>query len=37
VYVDHRPLSEEIQSANEVLANRIVGAMRGEPPTVIVT
>ncbi len=37
VYVDHRPLSEEIQSANEVLAGRIVGAMRGEPPTVIVT
>ncbi|HUE37704.1 MAG TPA: MotA/TolQ/ExbB proton channel family protein [Candidatus Acidoferrum sp.] len=29
VYVDHRPLSEEIQSANEVLAGRIVGALRG--------
>ena len=37
VYVDHRPLSEEIQSANEVLAGRIVGALKGEPPTVIVT
>ncbi|HEX3627492.1 MAG TPA: MotA/TolQ/ExbB proton channel family protein [Verrucomicrobiae bacterium] len=29
VYVDHRPLSEEIQSANEVLAARIVGAIKG--------
>lgn len=29
VYVDHRPLSEEIQSANEVLAGRIVGALKG--------
>jgi biopolymer transport protein TolQ len=29
VYVDHRPLAEEIQSANEVLAGRIVGALRG--------
>jgi biopolymer transport protein TolQ len=29
VYVDHRPLSEEIQSANEVLAARIVGALKG--------
>lgn len=28
VYVDHRPLSEEIQSANEVLAARIVGALK---------
>jgi biopolymer transport protein TolQ len=37
VYVDHRPLSEEIQTANEVLAGRIVGALKGEPPTVIVT
>ena len=37
VYVDHRPLSEEIQSANEVLAGRIVGALKGEQPTVIVT
>ena len=30
VYVDHRPLSEEIQSANEVLAGRIVGALKGQ-------
>jgi hypothetical protein len=29
VYVDHRPLSEEIQTANEVLAARIVGAIKG--------
>ena len=29
VYVDHRPLSEEIQIANEVLAGRIVGALKG--------
>src|SRR5580693_3046322 len=29
VYVDHRPLSEEIQNANEVLAARIVGAIKG--------
>jgi biopolymer transport protein TolQ len=40
VYVDHRPLSEEIQSANEVLAGRIVGALKGlesgqETPTMI--
>jgi hypothetical protein len=27
VYVDHRPLSEEIRSANEVLANRITSAI----------
>ncbi len=27
VYVDHRPLSEEIRSANEVLANRITSAL----------
>lgn len=31
VYVDHRPLSEELQSANEILAGRIVGALKGEP------
>ena len=30
VYVDHRPLSEEIQSANEILAGRIVGAIKGQ-------
>ena len=36
VYVDHRPLSEELQSANEVLANRIVGALKGpESPAMI--
>jgi biopolymer transport protein TolQ len=28
VYVDHRPLAEEIRSANEVLAGRIVGALK---------
>jgi len=28
VYVAHRPLSEEIREANEVLAGRIVGAMK---------
>ena len=28
-YVDNRPLSEEIRSANEVLANRITDALRG--------
>lgn len=27
IYVDNRPLSEEIRAANESLANRIVGAM----------
>jgi biopolymer transport protein ExbB/TolQ len=36
VYVDHRPLSEEIQSANEVLASRIVGAMRNQESPVAV-
>jgi len=36
VYVDHRPLAEEIQSANEVLAGRIVGALKGqETPAMI--
>jgi biopolymer transport protein TolQ len=36
VYVDHRPLSEEIQYANEVLAARIVGALKGpETPAMI--
>jgi len=29
-YVDNRPLSEELQSANEALATRIVGALRRE-------
>jgi len=28
VYVDHRPLADEIRSANEVLAGRIVGALK---------
>jgi biopolymer transport protein ExbB/TolQ len=28
-YVDNRPLSEEIRAANETLATRIVGAMKG--------
>jgi biopolymer transport protein TolQ len=30
VYVDHRPLAEEIQTANEVLVMRLVGAMKGQ-------
>jgi biopolymer transport protein TolQ len=30
VFVDHRPLSEELQTANEVLASRIVGALKGQ-------
>ena len=30
VYVDHRPLSEEIRAANEVLAARITGALQTE-------
>ncbi|MDB6110238.1 MAG: MotA/TolQ/ExbB proton channel [Pedosphaera sp.] len=29
-YVDNRPLSEEIRDANERLASRIVGALKGE-------
>ncbi len=28
VYVDHRPLAEESQNANEILAGRIVGALQ---------
>ena len=36
VYVDHRPLAEEIRSANEVLAGRIVGALRSnETPALV--
>jgi biopolymer transport protein TolQ len=36
VYVDHRPLSEELQNANEVLASRIVSALKGpETPAMI--
>jgi biopolymer transport protein TolQ len=36
VYVDHRPLSEELQSANEVLAGRIVSALKGQETAAIV-
>ena len=32
VYVDHRPLAEEIRDANEVLAARITSAIKGEIP-----
>jgi biopolymer transport protein TolQ len=36
VYVDHRPLSEEIREANEVLAGRIVGALKNtETPALV--
>ena len=36
VYVDHRPLAEEIRNANEVLADRIVGALKNEEtPTLV--
>jgi len=36
VYVDHRPLAEELQSANEALAGRIVGALKAqETPAMI--
>jgi len=35
VYVDHRPLSEEIQTANEVLAGRIVDALKSQEAPVI--
>jgi biopolymer transport protein ExbB/TolQ len=31
-YVDNRPLSEELQAANEALATRIVGALRRDEP-----
>ncbi|MGB7746861.1 MAG: MotA/TolQ/ExbB proton channel family protein [Verrucomicrobiia bacterium] len=36
VYVDHRPLAEEIRNANEVLAGRIVGALKHNDPPVLV-
>jgi biopolymer transport protein ExbB/TolQ len=36
VYVDHRPLAEEIRSANEVLAGRIVGALKHNETTALV-
>jgi biopolymer transport protein ExbB/TolQ len=35
VYVDHRPLAEEIRDANEILATRITDALRGENPVVL--
>ena len=36
VYVDHRPLAEEIRDANEVLAGRIVGALKNnEAPALV--
>jgi biopolymer transport protein ExbB/TolQ len=36
VYVDHRPLAEEIRNANEVLAGHIVGALkRNETPELV--
>jgi biopolymer transport protein ExbB/TolQ len=36
VYVDHRPLAEEIQNANEVLAGRIVGALKNNEMPLLV-
>jgi biopolymer transport protein ExbB/TolQ len=36
VYVDHRPLAEEIRNANEVLASRIVGALKNEETPALV-
>jgi hypothetical protein len=34
--VDHRPLAEEIRDANEVLAGRIVGALKSnEAPALV--
>ena len=36
VYVDHRPLAEEIRSANEALAGRIVGALKNNETTALV-
>ena len=36
VYVDHRPLAEEIRNANEVLAGRIVGALKSQEPAALV-
>jgi biopolymer transport protein TolQ len=36
VYVDHRPLAEEIQNANEVLAGRIVGALKNNETPLLV-
>lgn len=36
VYVDHRPLAEEIRTANEALAGRIVGALKNNETTALV-
>jgi len=36
VYVDHRPLAEEIQNANETLAGRIVGALKSNEASALV-
>jgi hypothetical protein len=36
-YVDNRPLSEEIRAANEMLAGRIVDAMKGNGVAVELT
>jgi len=36
VYVDHRPLAEEIRTANEALAGRIVGALKSNETTALV-
>jgi len=35
VYVANRPLSEEIREANEVLAGRIVGAMKNSESSAV--
>jgi len=36
VYVDHRPLADEIRDANEVLAGRIVGALKSNEAATLV-
>jgi biopolymer transport protein ExbB/TolQ len=36
VYVDHRPLAEEIRNANETLAGRIVGALKDKKTPALV-
>jgi biopolymer transport protein ExbB/TolQ len=36
VYVDHRPLADEIRSANEALAGRIVDALKNNETTALV-
>ena len=36
VYVDHRPLAEEMQDANEMLAGRIVGALKNKETPALV-